>query len=136
MELGGDFCFGGRQRRLRIGDDWFRVDLVFFHRRLRCLVLIDLKLGRFAHADAGQMHVYINYAAEHWTQAGEDPPVGLILCAQRKAALARYALDNLPNKVLAAECRTVLPEEKVIAAELEETRRTLERRGRLEAGRG
>jgi hypothetical protein len=129
LELGGDFCFIGRQRRLRIGDDWFRVDLVFFHRRLRCLVLIDLKLGRFTHADAGQMHVYLNYAAEHWTRPDENPPVGLILCAQKNAALARYALDNLPNKVLAAEYRTVLPDEELIAAELEETRRALERRG-------
>ena len=128
LELGSDFCFVGRQRRLRIGDDWFRVDLVFYHRRLRCLVLIDLKLGRFTHADAGQMHVYLNYAAEHWTQADENPPVGLILCAQKNAALARYALDNLPNKVVAAEYRTVLPEEELIATELGETRRMLERR--------
>lgn len=133
LELGGDFCFVGRQRRLRIGDDWFRVDLLFYHRRLRCLVLIDLKLGRFTHADAGQMHVYLNYAAEHWTQADENPPVGLILCAQKNAALARYALDNLPNKVLAAEYRTVLPDEELIAAELQETRRLLERR-RLSGG--
>jgi len=129
LELGGDFCFIGRQRRLRIGDDWFSVDLVFFHRRLRCLVLIDLKLGRFTHADAGQMHVYLNYAAEHWTRPDENPPVGLILCAQKNTALARYALDNLPNKVLAAEYRTILPDEKLIAAELEETRRALEQRG-------
>jgi len=130
LELGGDFCFVGRQKRLRIGDEWYRVDLVFYHRRLRCLVLIDLKLGRFTHADAGQMHVYLNYAAEHWTREGENPPVGLILCAQKNKALARYALDNLPNKVLAAEYRTVLPDEKRLAAELAETRR------RLEQGRG
>lgn len=128
LELGGDFCFVGRQKRLRIGDEWFRVDLVFFHRRLRCLVLIDLKLGRFTHADAGQMHVYLNYAAEHWTHADENPPVGLILCAQKNAALARYALDNLPNKVLAAEYRTALPDEKLLAAQVEEARRRLEGR--------
>jgi len=59
LELGGDFAFVGRQRRLRIGDAWYRVDLLFFHRRLRCLVIIDLKLGRFTHADAGQMHLYL-----------------------------------------------------------------------------
>ncbi|RMF25230.1 MAG: DUF1016 domain-containing protein [Deltaproteobacteria bacterium] len=128
LELGGDFCFVGRQKRLRIGDEWYRVDLVFYHRRLRCLVLVDLKLGRFTHADAGQMHVYLNYAAEHWTREGENPPVGLILCAQKNEALARYALDNLPNKVLAAEYRTVLPDERVIATDLAETRRRLERR--------
>ena len=91
-------------------------------------MLIDLKLGRFTHADAGQMHVYLNYAHEHWTQADENPPVGLILCTQKNAALAHYALDNLPNKVLAAEYRTLLPEEELIATELEETRRILERR--------
>jgi predicted nuclease of restriction endonuclease-like (RecB) superfamily len=128
LELGGDFCFVGRQKRLRIGDESFRVDLVFFHRRLRCLVLIDLKLGRFRHADAGNMHLYLNYAAEHWTRTDENPPVGLILCAQKNAALARYALDNLPNKVLAAEYRTALPDEKVLAAEIAETRRRLEAR--------
>lgn len=89
LELGGDFCFVGRQRRLRIGDEWYRVDLVFYHRCLRCLVLIDLKLGRFTHADAGQMHTYLSYAAEHWTRDDENPPVGLILCAQKDEALAR-----------------------------------------------
>lgn len=62
LELGRDFTFVGRQRRLRIGDEWYRVDLLFYHRRLRCLVIIDLKLGRFTHADAGQMHLYLNYA--------------------------------------------------------------------------
>jgi predicted nuclease of restriction endonuclease-like (RecB) superfamily len=131
LELGGDFCFVGRQRRLRIGDEWYRVDLIFFHRRLRCLVLIDLKLGRFTHADAGQMHVYLNYAAEHWTHEGENPPVGLILCAQKNQALARYALDNLPNKVLAGEYRTALPDETLLATEIAETRRRLEGRQRM-----
>jgi len=135
LELGGDFCFVGRQRRLRIGDEWYRVDLVFYHRRLHCLVLIDLKLGRFTHADAGQMHTYLGYAAEHWTHPGENPPVGLILCARKGEALARYALGNLPNKVLAAEYRTVLPDEKLIAADLQKTRQMLERRGITERGR-
>jgi predicted nuclease of restriction endonuclease-like (RecB) superfamily len=128
LELGGDFCFVGRQKRLRIGDEWYRVDLVFFHRRLRCLVVVDLKLGKFTHADAGQMHLYLNYAEEHWTREGENPPVGLILCAQKDEAVARYALNRLPNKVLAAEYRTALPDEKELAAEIERTRAVLERR--------
>ena len=62
LELGGDFAFIGRQRRLRIGDDWYRVDLLFFHRRLRCLVVIDLKVGKFTHADAGQMQNFLHSA--------------------------------------------------------------------------
>ena len=130
LELGGDFTFVGRQKRLRVGDEWYRVDLIFFHRRLRCLVIIDLKRGKFTHADAGQMHMYLNYACEHWTHPDENPPVGLILCALKNSALAKYALHGLPNKVLAAEYKTVLPDEKLIAEELRRTRKLLEARGK------
>jgi predicted nuclease of restriction endonuclease-like (RecB) superfamily len=129
LELGGDFTFVGRQHRLRVGDEWYRVDLVFFHRRLRCLVVIDLKLGKLTHADAGQMHLYLNYAREHWTLPDENPPVGLILCAERDHAVAKYALEGLPNKVLAAEYRTTLPNEGTLAKEIERTRRQLDARG-------
>jgi len=128
LELGDDFAFLGRQRRLRIDDTWFRIDLIFFHRRLRGLLIVDLKVGKFSYADAGQMHLYLNYAREHWMKPGENPPIGLILCAEKGAAEAHYALDNLPNKVLAAEYQTVLPDEKLIAAELDRSRRELENR--------
>jgi len=128
LELGGDFTFVGRQRRLRIGDEWYRIDLLFFHRKLRCLVVIDLKLGKLTHTDTGQMHLYLNYAREHWTHEGENPPVGLILCARSNEAVAHYALEGLPNKVMAAEYRMALPEEKVLTAELEKTQRALELR--------
>lgn len=131
LELGGDFAFVGRQRRLRIDDEWYRVDLLFFHRRLRCLVIIDLKVGKLTHADAGQMHMYLNYAREHWTNAGENPPVGLILCTRKGEAVARYALEGLPNKVLAAQYKMALPGEKMLITEIERVRRLLERR-RLE----
>ncbi len=130
LELGGDFTFVGRQRRLRVGDEWYRIDLLFFHRRLRCLIIIDLKLDKFTHADAGQMHLYLNYAREHWTLPGENPPVGLILCAEKDHAVAKYALEGLPNKVLAAEYRTALPEERLFVEAIEKTRRQLETRGR------
>jgi predicted nuclease of restriction endonuclease-like (RecB) superfamily len=133
LELGDDFAFVARQRRLRIDDKWFRVDLVFFHRRLRCLVIADLKATPFSYADAGQMHMYLNYARENWMKSGENPPVGLILCTEKGAAEAHYTLDNLPNKILAAEYQTVLPDEKLIAEELERSRRELEQR-RLSAG--
>ena len=130
LELGGDFTFVGRQRRLRIGGVWYRVDLLFFHRRLRCLVVIDLKIGKFTHADAGQMHVYLNYAKKHWTNEGENPPVGLILCSETNDALAEYALDGLPNKVLAREYKSTLPEPKLFADEIEKTRERLEVRSK------
>jgi predicted nuclease of restriction endonuclease-like (RecB) superfamily len=128
LELGDDFAFVGRQRRIRIDDNWFRVDLVFFHRRLKSLLVVDLKVDKFSYADAGQMHMYLNYAREHWMKPGENPPVGLILCAEKGAAEAHYALDNLSNKVLAAEYQTVLPDEELIAAELGRSRRELEER--------
>jgi predicted nuclease of restriction endonuclease-like (RecB) superfamily len=128
LELGSDFTFVGRQRRLRVGNAWYRIDLLFFHRRLRCLVVIDLKLAEFTHADAGQMHLYLNYAREHWMLEGENPPVGLILCAEKDHAVAKYALEGLPNKVLAAEYRTALPKERLLVAEIEKTRRQIETR--------
>jgi predicted nuclease of restriction endonuclease-like (RecB) superfamily len=126
MELGGDLAFIARQRRLRIGDEWYRVDLLFFHRKLRCLVVIDLKLGRFTHADAGQMHLYLNYAREHWSIEGENPPIGLILCTHKDDAVAHYALEGLPNKVVAREYLTTLPNENILTEEIEKTRRRLE----------
>jgi predicted nuclease of restriction endonuclease-like (RecB) superfamily len=128
LELGNDFAFIGRQRRLRVGDAWYRVDLLFFHRALRCLVIIDLKVGEFTHADAGQMHLYLNYAREHWVRPDENPPVGLILCTKKDSAVAKYALEGLSSKVLATEYRLKLPTEQALAAELEATRRALEAR--------
>lgn len=74
LELGDDFAFIGRQRPLRIDDRWFRVDLLFYHRHLKCLIVIDIKADRFNHADAGQMHLYLNFAREHWMKPGENPP--------------------------------------------------------------
>ncbi len=126
LELGSDFTFVGRQRRLRIDQTWYRVDLLLFHRRLRCLVIINLKLSSLTHADVGQMHTYCNYAKEHWTLPDENPPVGLILCADKGHALARYALDGLPNKIMAANYKTVLPDAEVLQKELEKTRVLLE----------
>jgi len=130
LELGGDFAFIGRQKRLRIGDTWFRVDLLFFHRKLRCLVVVDLKVGKFTHADAGQMHMYLNYAKANWTHEGENPPVGLILCTEKNNSVAKYALEGLSNKVLASEYHLALPAEKLLADEIEKTHEVLNTRKR------
>lgn len=128
LELGDDFAFLGRQRRLRLDDSWFRIDLLFFHRSLKCLLVIDLKVGQFSYADAGQMHMYLNYARQHWMKPGENPPIGLILCSGQGSNEAHYTLEGLSNKVLTAEYRTALPDEKLLADELEKTRRELEAR--------
>lgn len=133
LELGDDFTFVGRQKRLRMGCKWYRIDLVFFHRKLKCLVIIDLKVGKFTHADAGQMHLYLNYAREHWMHAEENPPVGLILCAEKDAAIAKYALNGLDNKVLAAEYKLRLPDERRLTAELKRATKRLEDHKRKQA---
>lgn len=125
LEMGAGFAFVGRQMRLRVGDEWFRVDLVLFNRRLKCLVIIDLKLGKFSHADVGQMILYTNYANEHWREEDENPPIGLILCDQKSDALAHYTLENLPNKILASEYRMILPDEKILEEEIVKAKRLI-----------
>jgi predicted nuclease of restriction endonuclease-like (RecB) superfamily len=128
LELGNDFAFVGRQKRLRVDDEWYRVDLLFYHRGLRALVLIDLKLNKLTPGDIGQMNFYLNYAREHWTRPDENPPVGLILCADHGGGVAKYALPGLPTKVLAARYRTALPSEELLVAEIDQTLRMLEDR--------
>jgi predicted nuclease of restriction endonuclease-like (RecB) superfamily len=126
LELGNDFTFVARQRRIRVGKEWYRIDLLLFHRRLRCLVIIDLKVGRFTHADAGQMNLYVNYATEHLTLAEENPPVGLVLCSEHDDAVAHYAMGNLRNKILAAQYKLNLPDPRTLESEIEKMRRLLE----------
>jgi hypothetical protein len=89
------------------------------------LVVIDLKIGKFTHADAGQMNLYLNYAREHWALVDENPPVGLILCSEQDSAVARYSLDGLRNTVLAREYQLALPDEQRLAKQIEETRHRL-----------
>jgi predicted nuclease of restriction endonuclease-like (RecB) superfamily len=126
LELGNDFTFVARQKKIRVGKQWYRIDLLLFHRRLRCLFIFDLKLGRFTHADAGQMNLYVNYAAEHLTLDGENPPVGLIPCSEHDEAVARYSMGNMTNKILAAQSKLALPDPRLIEKEIEKTRRLLE----------
>ena len=126
LELRNDSCFVGRQKRLRVGAQWYRLDLLFLHRSLRCPVVIDLKIGRFTHAAAGQMHFYPNCVRENWVREAENPAVGLSLCSEKDEALAQNALDGLPNKVLTAEYWVALPYEENLLAELDRTRQAIE----------
>jgi len=99
-------------------------------------VVIDLKIGAFTHADAGQVHLYLSYAREHWVREGENPPVGLILCSEKDESLARYALEGLPNHVMPGEYRITLPDEEILAAELDRTRQAMELRGSMDPDTG
>ncbi len=125
IELGEDFAFVGRQKRLRVENDWFRVDLVFYHRSLNCLILIDLKVDDFTYADAGQMNMYLNYAKAHWTKKNEKSPIGLILCAGEKKTLVKYTLQGISNKILTAKYQTKLPSPKLLTREIEKTKKIL-----------
>ena len=132
LELGSGFTFVARQKRIRVGDSWFRIDLVLYHRGLRCLVLVELKTGRFTHADAGQMNLYLNYAREQMTLAGENDPVGIILCSSKDDAVVRYATGGIQAKVFAAKYLTELPDEERLRREIVATRRALVERATVE----
>lgn len=120
-----NFAVVYRNKTFKIGKTQHQVDLVLFNRRLKCLVIIDLRLGKFSHADVGQMILYTNYANEHWREEGENPPIGLILCDQKSEALAHYTLENLPNKILASEYKMVLPDEKILEKEIVKAKRLI-----------
>lgn len=125
LELGRGFTFVSRQQKIRIDDKWYKIDLLLFHRRLRCLVVIDLKIGAFSHADAGQMNLYLNYAGVHLVEPGENPPVGLILCSEKSDTVVRYAMGGINAQVFASKYLTVLPAEDELRAEVERTKRVL-----------
>jgi predicted nuclease of restriction endonuclease-like (RecB) superfamily len=128
LELGGDFAFLGRQYRITVGGRHHFIDLLFFHRRLRCLVAIDLKIGAFGHEDAGQMNFYLNYLREHVSLADESPPVGIVLCADKDAEEVHYATGNLEHQVFVSRYLTRLPTEQQLRAWLAEERELLARR--------
>ena len=99
LALGTDFCFVGRQRRLTIGGEDYYVDLVFFHRRLKALVLVDLKIGTLSHADVSQMKLYLNWTRRYDKQEGENDPVGLILCGAKNEQVIELLLADPVDRV-------------------------------------
>ena len=129
LELGGDFAFLARQYRVTVGGRHHFIDLLFFHRRLRCLVAIDLKIGAFGHEDAGQMNFYLSYLRENVCLEGESPPIGIVLCADKDAEEVYYATGNLEQQIFVSRYLTKLPTEQQLRAWLAEEREMLARRG-------
>jgi predicted nuclease of restriction endonuclease-like (RecB) superfamily len=117
-ELGSDFCFIGRQYPMRIDDVDYFLDLLFFHRGLRCLVAIDLKLGTFSAADKGQMDLYLAWIKENEWRDGENEPVGLILCSSKKKQHVELLLRHGPHKMQVSEYLTKLPDKKLLQERL------------------
>lgn len=123
IELGKGFCFEARQKRITFDNTHYHIDLVFYHRILKCNILIDLKLGEFTHADSGQMNVYLNYYSENEKQENDNPPVGLILCAGKNENLVKYATGNLPQQVFVSKYLIDLPNENDLKKIIEEEQR-------------
>jgi len=112
LELGKGFAFIGRQYRMSIGGKHFRLDLLFYHRILKCFVLIDLKRGEIDHNDVGQMNLYLNYFKKEENTEGDNEPVGIILGARKNHLLVEYATSSITNKVLLAKYQLYLPDKK------------------------
>jgi len=112
LELGCGFAFVARQQRLTLDGDHFYVDLVFYHTRLKCYVLVDLKVGKLTQQDLGQMQLYVNYYDRDVCAKDDNPTVGLILCTDRNDAMVRYTLPVGQKQIFAARYRVALPTEK------------------------
>lgn len=125
LELGNGFTFVARQKRITLEGSHYRLDLLLYHRILRCLVAIDLKIGEFTHADAGQMNLYVNYLKDKEKLSDENDPVGLILCTDKKKTVVEYALGGMNNRIFASKYKLQLPTPKVLKAEIEHERQRL-----------
>ena len=122
LELGHGFCFEGRQKRFTIDNEHYYVDMVFYHKNLRCQVLIDLKIGKFTHQDAGQMNFYLNYFAENETTEGDNPPIGIILCTNKSETVVKYATTNIDQDLFVSKYLIELPKEEDLKALIEHDR--------------
>lgn len=114
IELGTGFCFEARQKRITFDNTHYRIDLVFYHRILKSHVLIDLKIGKFNHADAGQMNVYLNYFKENEMTEGDNLPIGIILCGDKNDTLVKYATTGMDDQLFVSKYLVRLPDKKVL----------------------
>ena len=112
LELGHGFCFEVRQKRILIGDEHFFIDLVFYHRILKCHILVELKTDVFRHEHLGQLNTYVAYYKKHQMTPGDLPPIGILLCTRKNDALVEFALGDLSNKVFVSRYAVELPKKK------------------------
>lgn len=114
LELGRGYSFVARQKRITLGDKHFYIDLVFYNIPARCYVLIDLKMDELTHQDLGQMQMYVNYYTRELMNPGDNPPVGIVLCAEKNDAVVKYTLPEGEQQIFAAKYMTYLPTEEEI----------------------
>ncbi len=120
LEMGTDFAFVARQKRITVDSEDYYLDLLFYHRRLRCLVAIDLKLGKFQASDKGQMELYLRWLQKHDMQPGEEPPLGLILCADKSDEHVELLQLN-DSGIRVAQYLTELPPKKLLEKKLHDS---------------
>jgi predicted nuclease of restriction endonuclease-like (RecB) superfamily len=133
LELGTGFCFEARQKRITVGTKHDYIDLLFYQRRLRCHVLLDLKVRPFWHGDAGQMNFYLNWWKKHGMEPGDNPPVGIILCSDREKTEVEFATAGMDNKLFVSRYLVALPSAEQLRTFIERDRERIEmqtRRGR------
>lgn len=114
LEMGRGFCFESRQKRILVDQDYFKADLIFYHRILKCHVIIDLKIDRFRHEYASQLNLYLNYYKHEVMQEDDNPPIGLLLCADYGETTVRYATEGLSQNLFVSKYRLQLPSEEEI----------------------
>ena len=114
IELGTGFCFEARQKRITFNNKHHRIDLVFYHKILKCNVLIDLKLNEYDYADAGQMNLYLNYYKDNEMSEGDNPPIGIILCSEKDDTLVKYTTAGMDDQLFVSKYLVKLPEKKVL----------------------
>jgi len=120
LELGRGFCFEARQKRILIGGEHFFVDLVFYHRILKCHVLIELKVDTFSHEYLGQLNTYVNWFLLHEMTGDDNPPIGILLCTRKNEALVEYALAGMDNELFVSKYQLELPGKEEICRFIEE----------------
>ncbi len=125
IELGRGFCFEARQKRITFDNKHYHIDLVFYHRIIKCHVLVDLKIGVFDHADAGQMNLYLNYFRKNEMTENDNPPVGIILCADKNNSLVEYATAGLAQDIFVRKYLVQLPSVEELTQLVESDRRAL-----------
>lgn len=126
LELGRGFSFVARQKRITFDGRHFRIDLVFYNYILKCFVLIDLKIGDLTHQDLGQMQMYVHYYERELMNEGDNPPIGIVLCADKSDAVVRYTLPEGETQVFASKYKLYLPSEEELLKELKREYQAME----------
>ena len=122
LELGNGFCFEARQKRILIDNDYFKADLIFYHRILKCHLIVELKTDRFRHEYASQLNMYLNYYRHEVMQPDDNPPIGLLLCSDYGKTTVQYATEGLADSVFVSKYRLQLPTEQDIEKYLEQNK--------------